>query len=222
MDARTYTSIDPAPLARTVVLWVWLDLAAHVIAIVSSLLHAVALQAVDPDTPVSFWESSPETEAADIMLVGLGPAFVTALVAGFLVLKWIYRVSRNAHSLASGLSVRPGWAVGWFFIPLANLLMPFRGVRQAWQASVDPAGWSTVPVPSLLRLWWALWLAYSVLDNASFRLDLRADTISGLIASDYLTAAASLVRLPLDLVLVRLVRRLTELQTSALNQHTFA
>lgn len=223
MTIRTYTPIDPAPLARMLVVLLWIDLAAAVLSIPVTLAHLGALAALDPATPTGFWNSIPEMEAADnLVLLGLAPQLVALVLAGFLSLKWVYRVSRNAHAMASGLSVRPPWAVGWFFVPLANLLMPFRGVREAWQASTQPEAWRNVAVPGLLRLWWGLWLVFAVLDNASFRVELRASSVSGLIAADYLTLAASLLRVPLDLAFMRVVRQLTDRQVTALHQHTFA
>lgn len=187
-----------------------------------TLAHIGLLSELPGSQPTSFLDTTPEVETADMVLVGLLPLFVANVVGGFLALKWIYRVSRNAHALAAGLTVRPPWAVGWFFIPLANLLMPFRGLRQAWQASVSPEAWRTVAVPGLLRLWWAIWLVTTMLENVSWRLELRADTISDVIASDAAGLAGYVLRIGLDLVFLLVVQRLTRLQVSALHNRAFA
>lgn len=223
MAIKTYGPIDPTPLARTLVLWIWIDLASNLVAGAATLYHARALAELPPDTPVSFWDGLPVLGQADtIAFLGIAPAIASLLVAGFLSLKWIYRVNRNAHTFARGLTVRPAWAVGWFFVPFANLLMPFRGVAQAWRATTEPSRWKEASLPSTLRLWWGLWLVFGLVDNASFRVELRATDLQTLAAADYLTILASAIRVPLDLVFMRMVRNLTAMQASALHRQTFS
>jgi hypothetical protein len=84
--------------------------------------------------------------------VYFGVAFVFAV--------WTYRVNTNIHALGSNnLRFTPGWAVGWYFIPVANLWMPYQVMRELWLASNNPAGWQAKPTGKLLRWWWASWLA---------------------------------------------------------------
>ena len=116
-----YTPVDPQPLARTLIIWIWIDLGATTVALVTTLLHAQAASRLPGTDPASYLESPVELVGADALIaVGALPELVALLVAGFLTLKWIYRTSRNAHALADGLSVRPPWAVGWFFVPFAT------------------------------------------------------------------------------------------------------
>ncbi|MFI4897268.1 MAG: DUF4328 domain-containing protein [Phycisphaerales bacterium JB059] len=88
---------------------------------------------------------------------------------------WIVRAAKNARALgAQGMTVSPGWAAGWFFVPIANLFMPFKGVCEIYKASepalnpAQPEGWKGVPVPALLGAWWALWVISMIVNNASF------------------------------------------------------
>lgn len=81
------------------------------------------------------------------------------LIAAFVNGWWIHRMVRVTRTIGDGVSVTPGWAVGWFFVPVACLAKPFEAIREAWQVTIDPADWPRVPVPPLLRIWWALWLA---------------------------------------------------------------
>src|SRR5688572_5676802 len=67
------------------------------------------------------------------LAVDVGPvamAFALAYVLFFLVLvvsiivvgMWIYRAHANLSDAGvDGLEFTPGWAVGWYFIPIANL-----------------------------------------------------------------------------------------------------
>jgi hypothetical protein len=219
----TQVARNPEPLAKTVRVWLYLYLATSMLVVVSTAVSLALATSLPPETPVSFSEPTPGLELGDF-LVGVSSVLFTFvyLVAGFLTLKWIFRVSRNAHVLASGLTVRPPWAVGWYFVPFANLLMPFRALREAWQASENPQAWRSVPVPSLLRWWWGFWLVENTLGSMSFRLGLRADTLGETAATQMVEIVSGLSDIPLVLALVRIVTRLSAMQQASLQRETFA
>ena len=71
---------------------------------------------------------------------------------------WIYRTASNNLALgAQGQEFTPGWAVGYMFIPVANLFMTYRSVLEVWSTSHDPSGQAAAPRP-LPVLWW--WITY--------------------------------------------------------------
>ncbi|HET6806975.1 MAG TPA: DUF4328 domain-containing protein [Frateuria sp.] len=73
---------------------------------------------------------------------------------------WIHRVACNVRALgARGLDDPPGWAVGWYAVPVMNLVRPLRAMTQIWLASQSPARWQKLGTPSLLRAWWVFWIA---------------------------------------------------------------
>jgi hypothetical protein len=73
---------------------------------------------------------------------------------------WIYRVACNARALgAQGLDDTPGWAVGWYAVPVMNLVRPMRAMTQIWLASQAPARWQKLGTPRLLAVWWGFWIA---------------------------------------------------------------
>jgi hypothetical protein len=73
---------------------------------------------------------------------------------------WVYRVAGNARALgARGLDDSPGWAVGWYAVPVMNLVRPLRAMTQIWLGSQAPARWQKLGTPSLLRAWWVCWIA---------------------------------------------------------------
>ncbi|HLV79922.1 MAG TPA: DUF4328 domain-containing protein [Chthonomonadaceae bacterium] len=94
----------------------------------------------------------------------MGPCYL-ATVAVFA--DWIYRADRRLHALeVKFLKYTPGWAVGYFFIPILNLLCPYYVVSELWRAS-DPEdrqgiGWRAQKAPRLLRAWWGCWLLFHV------------------------------------------------------------
>jgi hypothetical protein len=58
--------------------------------------------------------------------------------------------------------------VGWWFIPFANFVFPYRTVRELVKAS-DPtsgvADWAARRTPALIGLWWAALLIRTVLNT---------------------------------------------------------
>lgn len=91
---------------------------------------------------------------------------------------WIHRAYRNLRALGNppqSLEYSPGWAVGWFFIPLANLVMPYRVVSEIWAKS-DPTArtrediiYSVYSAPALVVVWWVSWLVSNIGERLASR-----------------------------------------------------
>jgi hypothetical protein len=75
-------------------------------------------------------------------------------------LVWVYQAAKKARMLGrEGLTITPGMSVAWFFVPFANLVMPYLAVSQIAVAS-DREGRGTTP-PFVLA-WWVLYIASNV------------------------------------------------------------
>lgn len=83
------------------------------------------------------------------------------LLSFILLLVWTYKAYTNLHSLKSrDLEYTPGWAVGWWFIPLANLVKPYQVMGELWNASDSDFNENTfftnyVGTPRIVGFWWA-------------------------------------------------------------------
>ncbi|MFZ1699761.1 MAG: DUF4328 domain-containing protein [Pyrinomonadaceae bacterium] len=123
-----------------------------------------------------------DSETLPIWLIFVGlfsllkiPVYITGVVA---FLMWLYRCYVNLPALMSDSNeFTPGWAVGWWFIPLANLVKPFQAVRSLWSES-DPDIDLTTPgfltnvqagAPGFMALWWGAWLLSNFASNALSR-----------------------------------------------------
>lgn len=90
-------------------------------------------------------------------------SFAIYILATILSFRWIFFSARNARALgATGLKIRPGWAVGWYFIPFANLWKPYQAMNEIWQASKEPLDWESQQPSSRVGLWWTLWLVLMI------------------------------------------------------------
>jgi hypothetical protein len=147
-------------------------------------------------------------------------------------LGWFHRSHRNLPSLGnSELKYSPGWAVGGFFVPFLNLVRPFQVMREVWHGS-DPAGFSrdTAPdghkmrnalgAPTLVGLWWMLFLVTSFLGRVIFQMAVNDNaTIEELQTFSELLLVADLIDIPAAVVLYILAGRITTWQ---LERHDLA
>ena len=126
------------------------------------------------------------------------------LVTGICFLVWTYRLNRNLQALGvAGLQFSPGWAVGYFFIPVISLWRPYQIFREIWQAS-DPGpaprsgrAWQNIAPPALLGFWWVIWMITNIVDRLSAETPDNPDT-------ETVSAAFGLVSALLAVAVVRL------------------
>lgn len=141
-----------------------------------------------------------------IALIGFAQTAVY-VVAVFMVAKWTYRASANVHASGRPLETSPPWAVGWYFIPVANLWKPYQALAEIVRATVTSS--SGLP----MGLWWGLWLATSISGNISFRLTLRAVEPNEVIVASAFTLVSSATGLGAALALRRIIVAVTKAQT---------
>ncbi len=139
------------------------------------------------------------------------------LLVPFLVfLFWLHRAATNAGVFAGELRFTPGWAVGWFVVPFANLVRPARVVNEIWQSqdlaplAATRVGRSVLRISPLIPVWWALW----ILDIGGLGARLlgivysQTNSLAGIRNATYLDMAYSLVVIASLLATIRLVRRM--------------
>lgn len=149
-------------------------------------------------------------------------AYIASLVINLvLFLMWVHRTNRNAQTLSTGMDVRPGWAVGWFFVPFASLYKPFQGLDQTWRISIDPSRWRGLDTPSLLRWWWGFHLTSNIAGSLSNIIGKSENPVeqSFAIVIAIMSFAAGFIASALA---IRMIRRLTATQTSSLEAAAFA
>lgn len=175
---------------------------------VLDLLSAAAMVADPPDP-------------ADPSLLDVVPAldFLVLLACLVVVGRWIYRASANAHAVGREMSISPGWAVGWYAVPFANLVMPYQAMRETWDASHEAAGLEEQRDTALLPWWWGLWLVTNILSNASAWAGGWNEIPSSFGLN--LNLVAALLNVPLCLILIRIVRRLDRIQRIAAQREVF-
>lgn len=148
----------------------------------------------------------------DLLPLAQLAVFIAAALAALL---WIHRANANAHALgAADMMVSPGWAVGWYFVPLMNLVMPYLAMRELWKASARPGDWQLEPAPPTILAWWLLWLASGVAGTIALRLSLEFGK-EGASAAEMFAFGSDLAFIPAALLLAWIIGRIQAMQTRA-------
>ena len=137
---------------------------------------------------------------------------VIFLLTAIIFSTWINRAHHNVRGFgAESMTITPGWAVGYFFIPIFNLYRPYTAMCELWRASQSPGNW-TSNSSGLVPLWWTLWIVSLILGRISAQLSRGADNIEGLIMVTWMNIAVAALAIPLALVAMRMLMTIQKMQ----------
>jgi hypothetical protein len=152
-----------------------------------------------------------------IALITLAALIVTIV---FFV-RWFRRAYLNLPALgAEPLRFKSWWAIGGWFIPIANLFRPKEIANDIWRASEPDAppqqglSWHGTDVPTLFFWWWAFFLVGNWLDNIALRVDVSADDIDSYKRAASVSMVTDVVDAIGGVLAVLVVRRTTRRQES--------
>ena len=146
-------------------------------------------------------------------LYGIAAIVVTAvfiLVSVPTVAAWIYRAQANLQLATEyRLDISPGWAVGWFFVPFANLVKPYEAMKQLWS---NTAGSADPDAGSPLGRWWGCFLVGGISQNIGARM---LDSVDMVQTGLGITAAGSCLRIAAAWFLIDIIRTVTASQSAS-------
>ncbi|MEK0336566.1 MAG: DUF4328 domain-containing protein [Nitrosopumilus sp.] len=191
-------SKDPTSLTNFLKAILWISLGISMISLLSDFMEMNLLSG-------SFSQAEAESNDARQQVIGL-LYLVAFVVTGIAFLKWIYRANSNCRGFdAQGMEFTPGWSIGWYFIPIANLWKPYQAMKEIWKVSKNPSNWQNETGSPLLGWWWALWLLSGFFGQLILRMSLRADTVSSLQASTTVSIISGIIDVPLYIIAVSLI-----------------
>ena len=124
------------------------------------------------------------TEGGGLYGVGCLLILVFLVLNLILFMFWVYRMNSNSRAqMASGMAYTPAWAVGWFFIPFANLWRPYQVMSELYRTSQNPIGWKSRPAPALIGWWWGANILSNIVGGISGKLDGHVDLTTSTIFS---------------------------------------
>ena len=147
-------------------------------------------------------ESATDSEISNTdAMVGLAGIIYLFVWLGLVItfLMWLHRASSNLIGLGYvNQKFSPGWAVGWWFVPIMSFFRPFQVMKEIWKNS-HPENKYTSELESdnpslmyqkdelssdLMGWWWGVWLVSNWIGNVAARMWFRADTTEELIGAD--------------------------------------
>ena len=129
------------------------------------------------DTPYS--EAISRSGRLDTIMFFSGIAIIVVSIFSLVMtLIWTFRASKNAAFMDLYPNrIRPGWAVGWYFIPFANLWKPFEAIKEIWNSSFSPALAPNAPATAAVGFWWAAHVSNNIFEMGLLRKQRRTDDI---------------------------------------------
>ena len=175
--------------------------------------EASILRAVRDGAPFSLSEA----RASDDRLSALAGWYLVLLAGSAIAwCLWQHRAHANLRAFGrSGLRFTPGWAVGWWFVPVASLWKPFEAVRELWKASdpaSDPLSWRSVRSWPALGWWWACWIGGGVVSAVGTAQ--RGDELDATIRGDMLVMAGLALQVVAAVLAIAIVRRVVARQAA--------
>ena len=137
-------------------------------------------------------------------VVGLFQVIVF-IILGIAFLRWIYRANKNLGALSGEeMNFTPGWSVGWYFIPIANLFKPYQAMKEIWEISHKN---QTEPSLTVI-LWWACWLISNYLGEFAFDYILGSEGVAEYSLSTLIYIASDGFDVVLNIVALILVTQI--------------
>ena len=213
IECQYHFLIDPTLLTRLLQRLLWIGTALACVAFVidsfefiQMKLGHLSIEQLSGDDPVQNF-------------VGLLQSFI-AVATGITFLKWIYRAYKNTQGFgAEGLRYSPGWAVGYYFLPVLGLVRPVQVMSEIWRVSENPHDWRQRAGSWLIGAWWGLFLIYSIATQLALRIAIEYSVADKLTLANWslalgLAIVADAAAIPLSLVTLRLITRIYERQRS--------
>lgn len=140
------------------------------------------------------------------------PYLLGTILSCVFFLIWMHRVSANLPALGRATPrFSPGWAVGCWFVPFANLVWPYQAMREIWIESA-PGSESSGGSTAIVKWWWAAWLVSNIIGSIAGRVSLTAESAQVAAAAEWCAVLASLIGIAAALLAFVIVRRITKNQ----------
>lgn len=189
----------------TYLLWICIGLDAA--AVGSGLMQRALLSRIAAGEPLGSGEA--DGNDARVQLIGVMQLCAFVLTA-IVWLVWLHRAYANLRLVGSRKSqFTPGWAVGYWFVPVFNLFRAYQIVLDLWLRSDNANAADSVaalPRPQLLPAWWALYLLSEFAARFAASLSTDGHTAAELIGATHADIVADALSLFAGILAIAVVR----------------
>lgn len=128
---------------------------------------------------------------------------------------WIYQANKNCRALgAKSMQFTPGWCIGWFLIPVLQMWMPYKAIKEIWKSSSDANHWAMVDSSAVMKLWWFCYLLSGLFECLAVRAMLKADEMSEIINATNFMIVKNLLSYPLCISAMIMINEIYNRQMS--------
>lgn len=135
---------------------------------------------------------------------------------------WIHRAYANLEALGyRHQRFTPGWAAGWYFMPLLNLIRPYQVMREIWNASrpgvehddsLPALDMRMNAAPAPVVAWWAAWLIENFVGIWGARSGVEIQSVESAIRAAYANIVSDGLEVVAALLAAYVVRAVTRMQ----------
>lgn len=212
---KTYDYRDEAGFSKFLIVMIVLSLGLNVIGTIGSLMEFNMLVAVKNGMDLS--DEAANANDNRQATIGITQVALSVFVA-IIFCMWTYRMNRNAKSIENNtMDSTPGWAVGWYFIPIMNLWKPYQAMKETYETFINGAS-NTMVLP----VWWFAWIVSNILGRIVFRMSMRAEELDQLINASAITVGSDAFDVFLDIMGILLVYTVSKACAERFTEDDFA
>ena len=198
----------PAGRARLARWFIGLTIAAHAVSVLLLVSQRSLLDRGQGNIALADWNRvAARVDAAAVV------ELLLFAVAALLFLRWLHLCYRNLLALdTEDVRFTPGWAVGFWFVPILSLWRPKQILDELWRgtdvrAELPGGGWRSLASTGLVTGWWALYVVSGFTTYGAAQLP--SSTFSDLQSRNAALILAHLLRIGAGVCLFVLVGLLT-------------
>jgi hypothetical protein len=198
-----------------------INILVHLIAVASVFMQIDLLYKVMEETTQVTREQLLANDAREALVRVVVLVSFIATAIGFLI--WVYRAYKNLRPLGANPDTTPGWAVGYFFVPILNLFRPFQVFQEMWRES-DPETVTASGIrpmhafiedssKSLLVIfWWGLWLLANIASWIALSWNRNAQILNDYIIASWINMASDLLTVIAAIACIIVIKKITDRQ----------
>lgn len=208
-------------LRRSISSALWIALGLTPIAFAIDIFQYFVLIDIHNQNFADVEEMRLRAEASDRNQIIIGAVqLLVWLAVAFLWAFWTFKSNKLARSLgAKDMKYSPGWSVGWYFIPLLNLIKPYLALKEIYLATLNPqrfevdADVEDQPESlNILKLWWFGSIGERIFGFYLKQVSRGSDTMEQLFYLNKLLIASEFISLATTLMWIWLFREFSRRQ----------
>jgi len=194
--------------AKSAIVLIWIVLAFEIISFISSYFQYDLLQTAANGGQISMeYATANDTRER---IVGI-TSMIVYIISAITFIQWFRRAYYNLHLRAELLSYTEGWAAGSWFVPIVNLIRPYRIMTELYEETNEllvkkVEGSNQYLSTTFLSWWWGLWILNNFIGQFIFKYSIKAESIEELTTSTVASMISNIIGIALALITIKVIR----------------